>query len=87
MMCPKKLYLEFEDLARRLDLQILKGKGDFNGGTCQVNDENVIVINKMKPVEQHLKVLASSFLEFDLDGVYIIPALRAFIEEHRTLEI
>ena len=74
MMCPKKLYLEFEDLAHRLDLKILKGKGDFNGGTCQVNDENVIVINKMKPVEQHLKELESSFLEFALDGVFIVPA-------------
>ena len=32
----EKLYAEFEDLAQRLGLKILKGKGDFAGGTCTV---------------------------------------------------
>ena len=81
----EKLYIEFEDLAQRLGLRILKGKGDFSGGTCTINDEIVIVINKMKPIEQRLKTLATSFLEFDLDEVYMVPALRAYIEEFRTL--
>ena len=80
-----KLYLEFEDLAERLGLRILKGKGDFSGGPCTVNNKKVIVVNKMKPIEQRLKTLASSFLEFDLDKVYMVPALRAYIEESRSL--
>ena len=46
----EKLYAEFEDLAQRLGLKILKGKGDFAGGTCTVNDKTVIVVNKMKPI-------------------------------------
>tara|TARA_B100001175_G_C19200984_1_gene491330 strand:- start:252 stop:512 length:261 start_codon:yes stop_codon:yes gene_type:complete len=82
----EKLYIEFEDLAKRLGLKILKGKGDFTGGTCKVNDKIVIVVNKMKPIEQRLKTLATSFLEFDLEKIYIIPALRAYIEEYRTLD-
>jgi len=83
----EKLYIEFEDLAKRLGLKILKGKGDFTGGTCKVNDKTVIVVNKMRPIEQRLKTLATSFLEFDLENIYIIPALRAYIEEYRTLEL
>jgi len=83
----EKLYIEFEDLAKRLGLKILKGKGDFTGGTCKVNDKIVIVVNKMKPIEQRLKTLATSFLEFDLEKIYIIPALRAYIEEYRTLDL
>ena len=39
----------------------------------------------MKPIEQRLKTLATSFLEFDLDEVYMVPALRAYIEEFRTI--
>ena len=62
-----KLYTEFEELGQRLGLKILKGKGDFSGGTCTVNNETVIVINKMKPMEQRLRILATSFLEFHLD--------------------
>ena len=81
----EKLYDEFEDLAQRLGLKILKGKGNFSGGTCTVNDKTVIVVNKMKPIEQRLRTLANCFLEFDLNEVYIVPALRAYIEESRTL--
>ena len=82
-----KLYTEFEELGQRLGLKILKGKGDFSGGTCIVNNETVIVINKMKPMEQRLRTLATSFLEFNLDEIYMIPALRAYIEESRILNL
>ncbi len=82
-----KLYTEFEELGQWLGLKILKGKGDFSGGTCTVNNETVIVINKMKPMEQRLKTLATSFLEFNLDEIYMVPALRAYIEESRLLNL
>ena len=51
-----------------------------------VNKKTVIVVNKHKPIEQRLKTLANSFLEFDLDKVYLVPAVRAYIEEQKTLE-
>lgn len=87
MMKKVKLYTEFEELGQRLGLKILKGKGDFSGGTCTVNSETVIVINKMKPMEQRLRTLATSFLEYNLDEIYIVPALRAYIEESRLLDL
>ena len=37
MIKNKELYSHFEDLAQKLDLKILKGKGDFIGGTCAVS--------------------------------------------------
>ena len=52
-----------------------------------MNNETVIVINKMKPMEQRLRTLATSFLEFNLDEIYIVPALRAYIEESRLLNL
>ena len=87
MMKKVKLYTEFEKLGQRLGLKILKGKGDFSGGTCTVNSETVIVINKMKPMEQRLRTLATSFLEYNLDEIYMVPALRAYIEESRLLDL
>ncbi|MCS5645191.1 MAG: hypothetical protein NZ838_03630 [Candidatus Marinimicrobia bacterium] len=87
MMKKVKLYTEFEELGQRLGLKILKGKGDFSGGTCTVNSETVIVINKMKPMEQRLRTLATSFLEYNLDEIYMVPALRAYIEESRLLDL
>ena len=87
MMKKVRLYTEFEELGQRLGLKILKGKGDFSGGTCTVNSETVIVINKMKPMEQRLRTLATSFLEYNLDEIYMVPALRAYIEESRLLDL
>ena len=72
---------------QRLGVKIIKGKGNFTGGICIVKDETVIVVNKMKPIEHRLKILATSFLEYNLDDIYMIPALRAYIENTRSLAL
>ena len=82
-----KLYNEFEYLAVKLGMRIIKGKGDFKGGACILKDEKIIVVNKRKPMEQKLKILASCFNKIDLEGVYIIPALRKLIEESNTQDL
>tara|TARA_B100001175_G_scaffold286074_1_gene267548 strand:+ start:474 stop:731 length:258 start_codon:yes stop_codon:yes gene_type:complete len=79
-----KLFSEFESLAEKLGLKILKGKGDFIGGTCTVNNKKVIVVNKQKPMEQRLKTLAESLLEFNLEEIFIVPAVRDYIENQNT---
>ena len=86
-MTYEKLLEEFELLSDRLGIKIIKGKGDFSGGNCTVNEEKIIVINKNKPIEQRLNILAKCFIEYDLDRLYIIPALRAYIDECRTLDL
>ena len=86
-MKKEKLYIEFENLAEKLGLRIIKGKGDFQGGPCIIKDEKVIVVNKIKPIEQKLKILASCFSEIDLNGIFIVPALRAYIEESNGLDL
>jgi hypothetical protein len=86
-MKKNKLYDEFEVLAEKLGLKILNGKGSFNGGICVVNEKKVIVLNKTKPIEQRLSVLANIFIEFNLEQIYLVPALRAYIEEFRTLKL
>ncbi len=82
----KDLLDEFHSLAERLEIKILKGKGDFLGGSCIVNKEKVIVINKSKPIEQRLNTLASCFNEFDLEGVFLLPALREYIDNVNKLD-
>ena len=79
----EKLYNEFEQLIQRLGLRILRGKGDFAGGTCTVNSEKVVVLNKLKPLEQRLKILVQSVSEYDLEEIYMVPALRSYIEQYR----
>ena len=82
----KDLLEEFHLLAEKLEIKILKGTGDFLGGCCIVNNEKVIVINKSKPIEQRLNTLASCFNEFDLEGVFLLPALREYIDNVNKLD-
>ena len=86
-MRKEKLYIEFENLAEKLGLRIIKGRGDFQGGSCIIKNEQVIVVNKRKPLEQKLKTLASCFNKIDLNSVYVVPALRAYIEDSNTLDL
>jgi len=83
----KKLLEEFHALAEKLDIKIMKGKGDFSGGDCIVNEKKVIVINNIKPIEQRLNTLASCFKNYDLEGLYIVPALRKYINDANRLEL
>ena len=83
----KELLEEFYSLAEKLDVKIMKGKGDFSGGSCIVNEKKVIVINNMKPIEQRLNTLASCFKDYDLDSFYIVPALRKYINDATMLEL
>ena len=83
----KELLEEFHALAKKLDIKIMKGKGDFSGGDCIVNEKKVIVINNIKPIEQRLNTLASCFKNYDLEGLYIVPALRKYINDANRLEL
>ena len=85
-MKPNQLMEHFETLAEKLGLRIIQGKGDFNGGGCIIRQDKVIVLNKMKPIEQRLRVLAQEFALLDLEGVFVVPALRKFIAEHTTFK-
>ena len=80
----EKLITLFEELADKLNIKILQDKGDFTGGSCLVEDENFIVVNKRKPVEQRLKILAQEFSKKNLSDIYVVPALREFIEQSQS---
>ena len=77
---PEELIVMFEELADRLNIKLVQDKGDFAGGSCLIREENFIVVNKRKPLEQRLKVLAREFGKINLVDVYLVPALRSYIE-------
>ena len=77
---PEELIVMFEELADRLNIKLVQDKGDFDGGSCLIREENFIVVNKRKPLEQRLKVLAREFGKINLADVYLVPVLRSYIE-------
>lgn len=78
---PDKLMNMFEELAEKMDINIVQDKGNFNGGACTINNEKYIVVNKSKPIEQRLKIMANVFNNKNLSDTYLIPALRSYIDK------
>ncbi len=71
---------DFIELGHKFDIKIIQDKGDFNGDSCMLFADNVVVINKHKPLEQRLHILAKCFSKINLDNVYIKPVLRDLID-------
>mgnify|MGYP001281419282 FL=1 len=78
-MTPSTIYKEFEKLAESLEIKIIQEKGNFKGGYCLFEKEKVIVINKLKPLEQRIKALARAFSRLDISNIYMKPAIRDII--------
>ena len=84
-MKPNQLMEHFETLAEKLGLRIIQGKGDFNGGRCIIRQDKVVVLNKMKPIEQRLRILAQEFSIMNLEGIFVVPVLREYINQHSLI--
>ena len=80
-MKPGDIIQEFEQIAEKLGILIMQEKGDFNGGYCLLEKERIIVINKLKPIEQHICALAQAFALLDTSQIYLKPAIREMIEK------
>ena len=74
------VFQEFEQIAEELNIRILQEKGNFNGGYCLLEEQRIIVINKVKPLEQRIRALAQAFSRFDTSQIFLKPAIREMIE-------
>ena len=79
-----QLLEDFLSLGEKCDIKIIHDKGDFNGDNCLLFANNTIVINKHKPLDQRLHVLAKCFSQINLENVYIKPLLRDLINQAKT---
>jgi len=72
---------EFEILADKLGYNIRYEKGDFKGDACRIKSENVIIINKLIPIDHQNYAFSRIFADEDLSQVSVLPILRSMIEE------
>ncbi len=86
-MNPKTIYNKLNLIADKLNIKIIKGKGNFKGGCCVIKEEAVIVINKNKPFEERIRNLALGLLEFNLDEVQIDSKIKNLIDDYKYAEV
>lgn len=75
---------ELEDVARRLGIEVRAEAGNFRGGRCVVDGEEIIMLNEHDLPETRLVVLAEALREAPLDTIYLKPAVRRALEEARS---
>jgi hypothetical protein len=80
-MKTEKLLLELEQLVEQAGYTIRKEKGTFRGDSCIVEGENLVVLNKKKPEQQQVGLLARVLKDKSLQDIYIKPAVRNHLEE------
>lgn len=88
-MKTKDIVRELEEAIQKLGVLVRRERGNFRGGYCVRDDEEILMLNKNHPAEIHLSVLAIALKELPVDTVYIRPAARRALEDawNRRLEV
>ena len=76
---------QLEELAEKLGIrvryEVMKKEDLFNtGGLCRLKGEYVLIINSSALIKEKIQIFASAVKHFDLDRVYMPPALRKYLE-------
>jgi hypothetical protein len=50
------------------------------GGLCRLKGENVLIINSKAAASDKIRALAEAVRHFGIDQIYILPAVREFLE-------
>jgi hypothetical protein len=84
-MTSEQLYEHLENLARQLGISIryedlshpeLKA----TSGLCKIKGKEYYIMDRSKPLEKRIALLADCLGQMNLEGVYMLPALRSFLK-------
>jgi hypothetical protein len=75
-MKAEKLILELENLCEQSGYHIRKERGAFRGDSCVIEGDKLIVVNKNRPVEAQVGILAKVLKNLNTEEIYIKPAVR-----------
>ena len=80
-MKPERLVQHLSDTVRKLGYKVRTEEGNFRGGSCLVAEERQVILNRRMGLEERAEVLARVLVHENLDQIYLLPEVRAFIEK------
>jgi hypothetical protein len=72
---------ELEKAVQQLGVMVRRERGNFRGGYCVRDDEEILMLNRSHPPEIHLGVLATALKELPVDTIFLRPAVRRALED------
>lgn len=91
-MKPDKLYQELKDLAEKLGIRVMEQNFRNAGirvksGFCKIKDQDHCIIDKHIRINRKADVLAECISEYPHEDIYIVPAVREYLERFKPLKI
>ncbi len=89
-MPPERILTELIDLAHRLGVEVRSEPFDVRvleskGGLCWVHGRPAVYMDSGMALLDKIGVLAEALSTFDIEAMYVPPAIRARIERRRFL--
>jgi len=81
----EKTYQCLEELAEKLSISIRYedlSSSEFtpSGGLCRIKGRYFFIMDTSKDLTQRIGALSQCLAEMNLDGIYVMPAVRALLE-------
>ena len=80
-MKPETLRDELEELVEQLGYEVRKEKGAFRGDHCVIEGDKLVLINKARPIDIQLGVLARLLHQLGVENIYVKPRVRKQLEK------
>lgn len=89
-MKQEQIYQELKDIAQKLGLTVaeksFRNLGiTIRSGFCRIKNENKFIMDKHKSLQQKIDILATELNSYDLNEIYILPAIREILQEHAQI--
>jgi len=81
--------LDLKEAAEKLSIKIEVAKLNdqefaIQSGYCKLNGEDLIILDKNLPDEEHLLVILNTLKKFNLDNIYVADWIREKIDTDKT---
>jgi hypothetical protein len=85
------LYIHLKELAEQLGIRFyeknFRNAGiQVTSGLCKIEGVRHFFMDKHKKIREKTEILAAALSRFPLDDIYIIPAVRDFIEQNSEVD-
>lgn len=83
VMKDQDLLRSLEEVVAQLGIHLRYEKGDFDGGLCRVDEQQLLIANAALPTRKKIRLIARELSRLRLDEVFVVPAVRHVIEAER----
>ena len=80
-----EIYKNLQEIAEKFNIIIMEKNFRITGlpvksGLCKIKGKKYILLDKHKKIREKNEILARCLIQYPVDEIYIIPAVREYLE-------